>query len=527
MGGGGLLSAVLVLMMLLASVLPFAKSANAAGNHTITITAQEGDHNYGAYQILSGTVDSTKPQTLTGIQWGSGVDSSALLAELNGKYGTTTSDSAAEFASKISGLGDSDATELSKIVVKHVTGTPASFTKSGTAAPYTYKATGLDSGYYLVKDTDNTAAALTSPILQVVNDVSVNSKSSVPSSGKEVKEDSTDTYGKTADYEIGEVVPFKLTGTMPSNIADFTTYRYGFKDTLSKGFTLDTSSIKVTIDGKTVAAANYTVNGPTTTTDTDPNYVGGNDFSVMFTDLKAAAVAAGATLTSASKVVVEYTATVNEKAEINNDGNGNKSNVVYQKDVNDGGGDGNTPEEHTWVFTYTVNTTKVDSTDSTQTLEGAKFKLYNSDKSKSATVVNNKITGWVAGDGGTEFTTPAGGNFSIEGLDADTYYLKETAAPTGYNLPSDPFFQFVITAEHSVDAQGQGQLTKLQIASGSSAAVNGTLNTATVSQNIQNTSGSDLPKTGGMGTALFTVAGLAVMAAAGGGIAYRRRKANA
>lgn len=521
--GGGLLSAVLVLMMLAASVLPFAKSANAAGNHTITITAQEGDHNYGAYQILSGTVDSTKPQTLTGIQWGSGVDSSALLAELNGKYGTTTSDSAAEFASKISGLGASDATELSKIVTKHVTGTAKTFTKSGTAAPYTYKATGLDSGYYLVKDTDNTAAALTSPILQVVNDVSVDSKSSVPTSGKEVKEDSTGTYGKTADYEIGEVVPFKLTGTMPSNIADFTTYKYGFKDTLSKGFTLDTSSIKVTIDGKTVAAANYTVNGPTTTTDTDSKYVGGNDFSVMFTDLKAAAKAAGATLTSASKVVVEYTATVNEKAEINNDGNGNKSNVVYQKDVNSGDPTGETPEEHTWVFTYTVNTTKVDSTDNNQTLEGAEFKLLNSDKSKAAKLgADNKIAEWVDVAQGTVIKSAAGGLFDIKGLDADTYYLREITAPTGYNLPSDPDFQFVITAKHSVNAQGQGQLTELKING-----TDGNLPTATVSQNIENTSGSDLPKTGGMGTALFTVAGLAVMAAAGGGIAYRRRKANA
>ena len=527
--GGGLLSAVLVLMMLLASVLPFAKSANAAGNHTITITAKEGDHNYGAYQILSGTVDSTKPQTLTGIQWASGVDSSALLGALAAANfkGITANDSAAEFASKISGLSAAEATELSKIVTNYVTGPAASFTKSGTGAPYTYKATGLDSGYYLIKDTDNNAAALTSPILQVVNDVKVESKSSVPSSGKEVKEDSTGDYGKTADYEIGEVVPFKLTGTMPSNIDDFTTYRYGFKDTLSKGFTFNKNSVTVTIDGKTVDAANYTVSDAakvTPTEETDVRYQDGSKFSVMFTDLKAAAKAAGATLTSASKVVVEYTATVNEKAEINNDGNGNKSNVVYQKDVNDGGGDGNTPEEHTWVFTYTVNTTKVDSTDNNQKLEGAKFRLYNSDKSKSATVVNNKITGWVAGDGGTEFTTLAGGNFSIEGLDADTYYLKETVAPTGYNLPTGDaaYFQFVITAKHSVNAQGQGQLTELKING-----TDGDLPTATVSQNITNTSGSDLPKTGGMGTALFTVAGLAVMAAAGGGIAYRRRKANA
>lgn len=536
--GGGLLSAGLVLMMLLASVLPFAKSANAADTYTITVTAKEGDHTYGAYQVLKGSVDPANKQKLTGIQWGEGVNSSALLTELAGIpfKDITAKDSAAQFASKISGITAEEATQLSKIITKHVTGTPKSFTKAGDAAPFTYTSEKLAPGYYVVKDTNNDAAALTSPILQVVQDVNVDSKSSVPTSDKEVQENSTQAYGETADYEIGQVVPFRLTGTMPSNIADFTTYKYGFKDTLSKGFDFNKESVKVTIDGKTVPAANYTVSDATATQEAAP-YDGGHDFSVMFTeegkDLKAAAAAAGVTLTATSKVVVDYTATVNANAVINDKGNGNKSHVVYQKDVNGGEGEpkGETPEDHTWVFTYKLNTTKVDSADTSQKLAGAEFKLLNADKSKAAKLVDGKISEWVDVAKGTVIASPSGGLFSIAGLDAGTYYLSETKAPEGYNLPADTDFKFVITAEHKdgteSDPATDKNLTKLEIASGSEAAVAGDTATATVAQNITNTSGSDLPKTGGMGTALFTVAGLAVMAAAGGGIAYRRRKVNA
>ena len=351
----------------------------------------------------------------------------------------------------------------------------------------------------------------------------------MPTSDKKVEENSTKVYGKTADYEIGQKVPFKLTGGMPSNIADFTTYEYGFEDTLSKGFDLDTGSIKVTVGGTQVPVGKYTVTGPTDTADTiDPKFAGGKDFSVMFTDLKAVAKELSITLNADTKVVVDYTATVNDKAEIKNDGNGNKSRVVYQKNVNGGDGEkGKTPDSKTWVFIYKLNTTKIDSTDKRE-LKGAKFKLYNSDKTKSATIVNNKITGWVDGDGGTEIDTASGSKFDIEGLDAGKYYLREIAAPTGYNLPDGDaaYFEFTIAAEHSVNDQGQGQLTKLDITTAGGTASGATAD-AKVEMKIENTSGSNLPKTGGMGTALFTVAGLAVMAAAGGGIAYRRRKANA
>lgn len=533
----------LLLGMIAALSLSFAQLASAsplrpAGNNLdktcapeITITAQEGDHTYGAYQLFDGNVSGGK---LTDITWGTGIDSAALLAELK----TSTIDelkavtTAPQLAEKLSKLESSKVIEFSKIATKHVTGTAKTFTKSGEAAPFSYKATlgEADHGYYLVKDTDNKAAALTSPILKVAGcTVNVEAKGSVPTSTKKIKEDSTDQWGDTADLDVGQEAPFKLTGTMPSNIADFTTYKYGFKDFISKGFTLregfDATDLTVKIGDKKITPD--TVNVTDITDDTHgAEYNGGKQIEIMFTDLKATAKAAGVYLTASSEVTVEYTAKVNEQAVIGGKGNPNKSLVVYQKDVTDGDGLGETPEDEVWAFTYQLDTTKVDSANPETKLKDAQFRLYNSDKTKSAEIKDNKIVKWVDGDAGTVITTPEGGVFNIAGLDADTYYLKEIKAPAGYNLPTgdDAYFKFVIAANLTVGDDGKGKIESLTITPDKGQATDGDIPTGKVEMNITNTSGSTLPETGGIGTAIFTVVGLLVMAGAAGAFVWRRKQ---
>lgn len=533
----------LLLGMIAALSLSFAQLASAsplrpAGKNLdktcapeITITAQEGDHTYGAYQLFDGNVSGGK---LTDIKWGTGIDSAALLAELK----TSTIDelkavtTAPQLAEKLSKLESSKVIAFSKIATKHVTGTAKTFTKSGEAAPFSYKATlgEADHGYYLVKDTDNKAAALTSPILKVAGcTVNVEAKGSVPTSTKKIKEDSTDKWGDTADLDVGQEAPFKLTGTMPSNIADFTTYKYGFKDFISKGFTLregfDATDLTVKIGDKKITPD--TVNVTDITDDTHgAEYNGGKQIEIMFTDLKATAKAAGVDLTASSEVTVEYTAKVNEQAVIGGKGNPNKSLVVYQKDVTDGDGLGETPEDEVWAFTYQLDTTKVDSANPETKLKDAQFRLYNSDKTKSAEIKDNKIVKWVDGDAGTVITTPEGGVFNIKGLDADTYYLKEIKAPAGYNLPTgdDAYFKFVIAANLTVGDDGKGKIKSLTITPGKGQAADGDIPTGKVEMNITNTSGSTLPETGGIGTAIFTVVGLLVMAGAAGAFVWRRKQ---
>ena len=530
----GLVAALSLSFAQLASASPLrpaGKNLDKTCAPEITITAQESDHTYGAYQLFNGNVSDGK---LTDISWGSGIDSDALLAELKTGSIDELKDvtSAPKLAEKLSKLESSKVIEFSKIATKHVTGTAKTFTKSGEAAPYSYKATlgEADHGYYLVKDTDNNAAALTSPILKVAGcTVNVEAKGSVPTSTKKIKEDSNGEWGDTADLDVGQEAPFKLTGTMPSNIADFTTYKYGFKDFISKGFTLPdnikTDGIKVTVGGK--ALTPDTVNVTDITDDSHgAEYKGGKQIEIMFTDLKATAKAAGVELTKDSEVIVEYSATVNEDAVIGGAGNPNKSLVVYQKDVNDGDGLGETPEDEVWAFTYQLDTTKVDSADPETKLRDAQFRLYNSDKSKSAKIENGKISAWVDGDAGTVITTPEGGIFNIAGLDADTYYLKEIKAPAGYNLPTgdDAYFKFVIAASLTVGDDGKGKIESLTITPGKAQAADGDIPTGKVSMNIENTSGSTLPETGGIGTVIFTVVGLLVMAGAAGGFVWRRKQ---
>ena len=518
-------------------------TAMAATDYSIIIGTQAKpvtkDHTFEAYQVFAGDLsEKDNNVTLSNIGWGNGVNGDELLTALKADdtLGGTFAN-AAGAADVAAALTEDNAAAFAKVAAAHLTGTG-----SGTGAydegAKTYTISGLAAGYYLVKDKDGSLGdkteAYTEFILRVVKDVTVAPKADVPTVEKKVwdtndsatdaNDANDDKWSDSADHDINDTVAFQLTGSLPSNYDAYSTYAYTFTDTLSKGLTLNQDSIKVYAvkgsgeqqtrtelkklaadgnDGYTVATAAYTATGD--------KYEGGTVLTLKFADLKQA-VAADAANTLAidkdTKIVVEYSATLNADAVIGSAGNPNKVDLTFSNNPN-GEGTGKTPEDVVTVFTFKIVANKVD--ENNQALEGAGFTLYKYNKNENK---YEAVGDEIKGDTMTQFT--------FSGLDAGQYKLEETTTPAGYNTWEG--LEFKIVAEHDATADDP-ELKTLKFTD-----LNGKeINDFTVDTNkdasitVVNKKGSNLPETGGIGTTILYVAGAVCVIAAGVWFGLRRR----
>lgn len=489
----------LSLLLALAMVCALAATAFAA---TVTIPSDGilKGHTFTAYQIFSGREESG---ILSDVQWGSGINSTAFLAALkdstafDDKFDACT-DAAA--VAEVLSANTSFADAFAKLAYAHKIGTGTALT-SGTNT--------LDGGYYLVVDTTENVAdgsAYNAALLQVVGDVNIPVKTDAPTVEKKVLEGNT--YQDAADYNIGDAVPFRLIGSVP-DMSRYDTYKYIFHDTLSPGLTLNEGSIKVYVaDDK--AGTNKSDITSSWTVGTGAN---GETFTVSCDNIK--------TINGVSQgkyIIVEYTATLNQNAVIGLPGNSNKVYLEYSnKPDQSGAGEdhptGNTPEDKVIVFTYELDTTKVDGQDNTKKLEGAEFVLSRGTGDSKEYVKldeNDNVIGWTKNQSeATVLKSDANGLFKVIGLDAGTYYLKETKAPAGYNLLKNDIV-VVITA--TIDGT-PSTLTDLAVTADGTAGT-GNVNSGIVGITIANNKGSTLPETGGIGTTIFyTVGGILVLVA--------------
>lgn len=345
----------------------------------------------------------------------------------------------------------------------------------------------LSLGYYLV---DSSTGALCS-LDTTAKEVTIKEKNGVPSVEKKVQEDSkigtADEYGKSNTANIGQTVNFQTTITAQPGAQN-----YVLHDKMSDGLTFN-GSVVVKKDGETTALKtpdDYDlVKDATAMGDSCTFHI---KFKEKFCN----------SITADTKIIVTYSATLNENAKIKTNENTNDTWLKYGDDKESNHDSTITNTFEIPVFKYTKGAS---GTEDDKGLAGAKFTLGTTNDGKNP-IKLVKTTG--AGETTdtyrkametetgtiTEVTTPSTGKFTIQGLDAGTYYLTETQQPAGYNKLKNPI-KIVIDENGAIKVDPEP--------------------TAVTEVKVLNQTGSILPSTGGMGTTLFYIFGAILVIGSG------------
>ena len=476
-----------------------------------------GTHGYSAFQIFKGVI-SKDNQTLSDVDWGKSItEPDIFLANLKNdptlgnlfneaddvqdvlaviSKWSNSDDNSIAFARFVCNYLYSDANADPKPVITDHTG--------GINIP--------ESGYYLIVDTTyfnpgdfyhayNSFFLLNVPKAPYV--VLINHKVVKPYVEKEVYDNQDGTneagFGSSADHAINEEFQFKLTATLPASpdraYDYYDEYAVLFNDTLSKGITYDRlDSVVIESNGHpydiTNDSSKYEVD--------DSRLESDNYFVVGIPDVKTCA--SGLNLNDGATITVTYTAHLNENAVVNGStDNKNKVQLQYSNNPRNSAYWGFTPESEVCVYTYQLNNTKYHDEDKPgNELEGAGFRLYSDEACEHEVELYKEGDFYypiTTGKTAVEMKSAANGQFNVKGLDAGTYYLKETTPPAGYSACDKT--PIVISATHDVNHVSL---------SGESNLNNKIIN--------KKAGGITLPSTGGIGTTIFYVVGGGLMVAA-------------
>lgn len=519
-----LLAALLAVVMLCAMAIPaFAYNPGETKEDLNT------KHEYAAFQIFTGDVKGNNIDDfkISNAKWGESITNpTEFLAQLTadltigGKFKTDFTPQ--EAVAVISQWGDSDDNSIAfaRCVCNYLysNGDPKPVIQGlhtgGIQVP--------KPGYYLIVDTspfdeDDYYHAYNSFLLKVTKAdyvFNINYKVVKPTVEKEVHDNdnndissagNNDGWGSSADHAINEKFQFRLIAKLPASENNGRAYDYykeyavRFNDTLSDGITFDKlDKVEIAnVDGgnpQVIDAANYTRN---------PNV--SQSFKLSIDDVKTCARAANLDLNKGATITVTYTAHLNEKAYVNAAGGGtNNKNSVYLEYSNNpriSTSLDHTPESEVRVYTYQLNNTKYRDDDTPgNELAGAGFRLYSGKdctKEQEIKLKKNTTDGtyspYFGTDAGDEMFSDEHGQFNVKGLDAGTYYLKETKTPGGYSACDNK--EIVISATHDVNH----------------VSLSGNLSNKIINKKA---GGITLPSTGGIGTTLFYVVGGGLMVAA-------------
>lgn len=531
------LAALLAVLVLAVGALFTATPAFAVGSGQLTVTSTDvgfKGKEVTIYKMFSATpsADGTSAGYVLDTNWND------FFIEHSGGWslgidGESTDQEISNAAYKyVSGLGSNNDKAVTMFAVTArawaTTGTNAQnmvkYTQaSGDTSPYTATFTNLGLGYYVVSpeagstDPDETDSRGTDAMLvNVMNaNATIAMKSVYPTVEKTVNDENH------ASAQVGDEVQFTLTATVP-DMTGFTNYKFAFTDKLSNGLTFK-------------QVDSFTVGGTTLTPgDTYTQTVAGKSLKFEINN------AYGLFKSMSGKTItLKYTVTINDEAIHINVDNPNEAKIEYSTNP-DGTGEGESEPSIVHTYTFGFDMKKVDG-ETQAPLSGAKFELRSDNNGAPAA---DPIT--LVKDGEGEVYRPATGNdnsgkvtfvtttdtgiISFVGLKEGTYWLVETETPGGYNLASP--IKVKIAAEYELD----GTLDSWTVTAGDGAPVSPTQDSSAGTGiiawkapeiTVENNKGTLLPGTGGMGTVIFTVIGVAVIAGGAAWYVNRRRSSGA
>lgn len=438
---------ICMLFMLVLSIV----NVSAAEKGTITINKAIVNESYNIYKVLDlETYDKVNNHYIyrAASGWETFLDGATDYLEVKNENGDkyyvwkdgVDKSKAKEFAEKAYKYAKDNNNNITPTKTKKATSTSVVFDD-------------LDLGYYLVDSSVGALLHLTTTNPSAI----VNEKNTLnPNVDKNVLENSTGTYGKENDDMIGSTISYKTTITTGAGYGNYVLY-----DVMDKGLTFNSNSVIVKIGDALVDANNYTVKTDVT----------GYTFVIEFKDefiLKQP---------KNTNIDVYYTATLNKDATVEGKGNVNETCLEY-------GNKTKTDSSKTTTYTYAFNLVKTNK-DGVE-LTGAEFKLLDKDGKEIKVVLKGEESNtYRIAIGDEEGVNIKVGHATIEGLDKDSYKLKEVVSPEGYNKLTSP-------VEFTVNGKTSTTIERPEV-------------------NVINYTGSELPETGGIGTKLFITSGLTLV----------------
>lgn len=316
------------------------------------------------------------------------------------------------------------------------------------------------------------------------------------------------TKKKTTVANIGDTINYEVTYSVPVPENGLTELK--IVDTMDKGLTFKNEASNITVindKGAEGSEKKLTYNTEYTVSLDEAKNTVTIDFAKYLNSLQK---------NSTETFTITYTVKLNENAVLGQTGNKNKVYLEYQ---NYGEKEPKkTTDKDTTVFTYGIDLTK--KGEGTDVLEGVKFELTDSENQPVKVQKNGTNEFYTPGGSSNEVTTDANEKIYIRGLKPGTYKLTETKTNAGYVLLKDPVVIEIKDDNATGDATADVGSKPVTMQADQN---NTTSATAEVPLTVVNSKGFNLPATGGRGIALFTIAGIAIVAAAGSLLFMRKR----